>query len=613
MEKITPVLSIIVPVYNVEQYLPRCIDSILGQTFQDFELILVDDGSPDRCGLICDEYAKKDSRIIVIHQENKGVCYARNIGIDYSRGKYLTFIDSDDKITRDTLELNIRILENDNQIDFIQIPIKTINKSTRYWDGKYCKKLDRSETLFYWYDNTNISYSIWSKIFRKSIFYKLRFPKTFLFAEDLFLIPDILEKINTVYLSKYGCYEHFCHAESITSFCPPQKTTKKNENIFDSFYKFIKYVSRNDKYIKIQIFLFKNTFTYFLNDILCDKKGIRQKIRTCKPKLHQVSTNISFKNNLWIILINLLGIFNFAIFYKIAIRIHEIKNRSFITTIKEFSYYLFYRIPLIIKGKLKKNIIYVHWGRGLNNFGDCLQPDILKFYGLTPVYVSSINKSDIILAGSILQWTPNNYSGYIIGTGGDNTKYSFPNATILAVRGRLTLSNIEGTTTKIKLGDPGLLMSLVYPQKEEIRYKLGIVPHFVDKDKNVIKKWKNRFGSEVLFIDVLESPKEVIKNIKQCSAIISSSLHGLIIADAFHIPNIRFVDRNTMPTPFYDYKFHDYYSSLDCESSFLEVNGEETLAELINSTTLKPKDKIETIQQSLNQIMIDCTNKFKLK
>lgn len=68
-----------------------------------------------------------------------------------------------------------------------------------------------------------------------------------------------------------------------------------------------------------------------------------------------------------------------------------------------------------------------------------------------------------------------------------------------------------------------------------------------------------------------------------------------------------------MPTPFYDYKFHDYYSSLDCESNSLEVNGEETLAELINSTTLKPKDKIETIQQSLNQIMIDCTNKFKLK
>lgn len=281
---------------------------------------------------------------------------------------------------------------------------------------------------------------------------------------------------------------------------------------------------------------------------------------------------------------------------------------------KEIFYYFKHRLPSIIKGKyIKQNLIKVHWGRGLNNFGDCLQPDILKYYGLTPVYVPSINKSDIILAGSILQWVSNNYSGYIIGTGGDNIKYYFPDATILAVRGNLTLSNILGRTAKIQLGDPGLLMSLVYPQKEVIRYKLGIVPHFVDKNQNVIKKWRDRFGSEVLFIDVLKSPKEVIKNIKQCSSIISSSLHGLIIADAFHIPNIRFVDRNTMPTSFYDYKFHDYYSSLDCENCCLEVSGEETLTELVNSTTLKPKDKIKLIQQSLDQIMVECSEKFKLK
>lgn len=350
MEKITPLLSIIVPVYNVEKYLPHCIDSILGQTFKNFELILVDDGSPDRCGVICEDYAKKDNRIIVIHQENKGVCYARNKGIDYSRGKYLTFIDPDDRISCDTLELNIKILENDNQIDFIQIPIKAINKSARYWDGKFCKKLNQSETLFYWYDNTNISYSIWSKIFKKSIFYKLRFPETYIYAEDVFLIPDILEKITTVYLSKDGCYEQFCHAESITSFCPSDKIKKKNENLFNSFYKFIKYVSRDEKYIIIQIFLFRKIFIYFLDDILGNKEEIRQKIRTCKPKVHQISTNIGLKNNLWIILINLLGILHFAKFYKIATRIHGMKIKKYYKY-KRLLYYLFYRIPLIIKGK----------------------------------------------------------------------------------------------------------------------------------------------------------------------------------------------------------------------------------------------------------------------
>lgn len=93
-----PELSIIVPVYKVEAYLPKCIDSILAQTFTDFELILIDDGSPDRCGEICDAYAAKDSRIIVVHQKNQGVSAARNGGLDLAKGTYIGFVDADDII-----------------------------------------------------------------------------------------------------------------------------------------------------------------------------------------------------------------------------------------------------------------------------------------------------------------------------------------------------------------------------------------------------------------------------------------------------------------------------------------------------------------------------------
>ncbi|MBQ9861711.1 MAG: glycosyltransferase [Clostridia bacterium] len=94
----TPTISVIVPVYNVERYLPRCIDSILSQTFTDFQLILIDDGSPDACGRICDEYAARDPRIGVIHQENAGVGSARNAGLDAAVGKYIYFIDPDDSL-----------------------------------------------------------------------------------------------------------------------------------------------------------------------------------------------------------------------------------------------------------------------------------------------------------------------------------------------------------------------------------------------------------------------------------------------------------------------------------------------------------------------------------
>lgn len=99
-----PKVSVIVPVYKVERYLPECIESILAQTFTDFELILVDDGSPDNSGKICDDYAARDSRIRVFHKENGGVSSARNLGLDNARGEWIAFVDSDDWVEKDFLE-----------------------------------------------------------------------------------------------------------------------------------------------------------------------------------------------------------------------------------------------------------------------------------------------------------------------------------------------------------------------------------------------------------------------------------------------------------------------------------------------------------------------------
>ncbi len=111
-----PTISVIVPVYNVEKYIHRCVDSILTQTFTDFELILVDDGSPDNCGAICDEYAQKDSRVKVIHQKNQGQAAARNHALAIARGQWLTFVDSDDVIHPQMLEHLHRVAE-DNGVD----------------------------------------------------------------------------------------------------------------------------------------------------------------------------------------------------------------------------------------------------------------------------------------------------------------------------------------------------------------------------------------------------------------------------------------------------------------------------------------------------------------
>ena len=97
-------ISVIVPIYKVENYLHRCVDSIINQTYTNLEIILVDDGSPDNCPMICDEYAKKDSRIRIVHKKNEGVAVARNVGIDIATGKYIMFVDSDDFIENDMIK-----------------------------------------------------------------------------------------------------------------------------------------------------------------------------------------------------------------------------------------------------------------------------------------------------------------------------------------------------------------------------------------------------------------------------------------------------------------------------------------------------------------------------
>jgi len=252
--------------------------------------------------------------------------------------------------------------------------------------------------------------------------------------------------------------------------------------------------------------------------------------------------------------------------------------------ISELIYACFIKYPSWLKGIINRNVVKVHWGRNKKNFGDCLSPYILKHYGFTPVYTQE-SDSQIVLAGSILQWLPKDYNGVIFGTGGDDQHYCFPKATILGLRGKRTLENlIFSNKNEIILGDPGLIVNYVFPKIEKKEFILGIVPHFVDDKHDIINKFKEKFGDEVLFIDVLRDAKYVIRDIKRCKHIASSSLHGLITADAFNIPNIRFVIRETMPSGFFDYKFDDYYSSINAKRIEMELNGKETIEDFICNT-----------------------------
>ncbi len=173
-----PKLSIIVPVYRVEPYLRQCVESILSQSFSDFELILIDDGSPDRCGSICDEYASRDERIKVIHQNNQGIGQARNVGLDCARGQYLGFIDSDDWLKPDMYATLISLADA-YDADIAECAyLKT-------WDGGRTERDNHSKqtlvidgmTALRDYTRGNYSHVVvWNKVYRKALWDQVRFP-----------------------------------------------------------------------------------------------------------------------------------------------------------------------------------------------------------------------------------------------------------------------------------------------------------------------------------------------------------------------------------------------------------------------------------------------------
>lgn len=180
-------ISVIVPVYNVEKYIHRCVDSILAQTFSDFELILVDDGSPDNCGRICDDYAARDSRVVVIHKENGGVSTARNIGIDKAIGNYITYIDPDDWITLDYLEtMHSAILGAHADIAVIH----TLNTEGENVAGIYCESentiMNSREALYRYVEEDSDGIRLpMGKLIRKEIAQSVHFPIGRHYAEDI--------------------------------------------------------------------------------------------------------------------------------------------------------------------------------------------------------------------------------------------------------------------------------------------------------------------------------------------------------------------------------------------------------------------------------------------
>lgn len=204
-------ISIIVPVYNVEQYLKKCVDSILAQTFTDYELILVDDGSPDRSGAICDQYAKQDPRVHVIHKPNGGLSDARNAGIDVAQAPYLAFIDSDDYIAPEMFAMLYADITKE-QADLAICGIYDV-----YGDATPREKphtyevLTQEQAIIKIFEGNIISVHAVNKLYRRELFADLRYPKG-KYHEDSYVILDILQQCRKIVADTKQVY-YYTHRE----------------------------------------------------------------------------------------------------------------------------------------------------------------------------------------------------------------------------------------------------------------------------------------------------------------------------------------------------------------------------------------------------------------
>ena len=259
-------VSIIIPVYNVESYLDRCVDSVLKQSFQDIEILLIDDGSTDKSGLLCDRWAEKDNRVRVIHKVNEGVSAARNIGLDQANGDYIAFVDSDDFIDANMIETLYNTLQIKHAdmcicgfvfVDEFGNPLAEENQSSPITDEiltgfEVIQKLAGDRGWFY--------HLAWNKLYRKDLFSDIRFPKGIICGEDAFIAHRLLGKCSIVACISDTYYYYTQRNQSVTH----SRTWKTCLNDAESFLDRASYCYEHGLYECASHFYWETTKLFFI-------------------------------------------------------------------------------------------------------------------------------------------------------------------------------------------------------------------------------------------------------------------------------------------------------------------------------------------------------------
>ncbi|MDR7073364.1 glycosyltransferase family 2 protein [Fictibacillus barbaricus] len=306
----TPEISIIVPVYNIAQYLRKCLDSILAQTFKNFELIVVNDGSTDDSGLICEEYALKDARVKVINKKNGGLSSARNVGIKMAAGKYLGFVDGDDWILKDMYQ-NLYELCIETKSDIaICTMLREIDNKIVYLNRKeFITELDNVEAMRQLFKGDLYRFAVWNKLYNKKCFENIQFPEGRI-HEDLSTSYKVFANAKKVVFTNYSGYIYVKRESSILTSI----YSNKRLDAFIGWDEIIQYMDQkypqlSKEYISCFVYWCIDNIFYILNQVLLKEKQleylnvIKKYIRKHFKEIIR-SSELSFKSKFIITLIN---------------------------------------------------------------------------------------------------------------------------------------------------------------------------------------------------------------------------------------------------------------------------------------------------------------------
>ncbi len=272
-------ISIIVPIYKVEKYLKKCIESIMAQTHKSIEIILVDDGSPDKCGDICEEYAKKDSRIKVIHKVNGGLSDARNAGLAIAKGEYIGFVDSDDYVANDMFETLYNLSETYNaDISIVSFYELIEDRVIGVMDSGELEILDKTEGMKQLLEDNKIQSYAWNKLFKRKLFENMKFPtgKNF---EDIATTFLLFEKSDIIVRKETPKYYYIRREDSIVG----QRTPKTYMDYMDVLLDKYLYIYKNNKELREY-----NEYNYVISMVWLYTILVRYDINELFPKYNEL-------------------------------------------------------------------------------------------------------------------------------------------------------------------------------------------------------------------------------------------------------------------------------------------------------------------------------------